>query len=1054
MLNRLIAFSLTHRGLVLALALAVSVYGAWSASSMKVDVLPDLDRPTVTIMTESAGLAPEEVERLVTFPVETSVNGAAGVRRVRSASGVGLSIVWVEFDWGTDIYRDRQIVGEKLTQLGGRLPEGSHPEMAPISSIMGEILLVGMATEDGTTRPIDIRSIAEWKIRPRLLSIPGISQVTVLGGGLRQIQVTTTPERLRRHDVTIDDLSDAVADSNASVAGGFLVEPGTESLIRITGRADSLDDVRDAIVADRQPAAVLVRDVADVAWGPAPARGDGAIDAKPAIILSIQKQPEADTLRLSRDVDAALEELKGSLPPDVHFNNRLFRQESFIQASIRNVLEALRDGTILVVVILILFLWNLRTSVVNLTAIPLSLLITVGVFHAFGLSINTMTLGGIAVAIGELVDDSIVDVENIFRRLRENRALSASLHPLVVVYRASAEIRNSIVYATLVIAAALVPLMSLAGIEGRLFAPVGYAYLIALFSSLLVSLTVTPVLSYALLGRARVTERHGDPPFLRLLKAVDRRVLGISLRFPVLVLVPPALGVLAAGWTFMRMGGEFLPPFNEGTFTVNVVAEPGTSLEESNRLGAGAEALLHEIPEVVSTARRTGRAELDEHAEGVNSSEIEVVLKPGRPRDEVMADIRERLSYMTGAVVNLGQPISHRIDHLMSGVKAQLAVKIYGPDLDVLRDRAARLTDRMAKVAGVVDLQVEPQVNIPELRVRIRRDMLKLYGLGARHVAEALETALKGRAVSQVLQGDSSIDMVVWLDESARNDPHVIEHMLLSTPSGARIPLSAVADVARSSGPNTINREGSQRRIAVQCNVAGRDITSVVADIRALEPSLELPSGYRAEYGGQFEARRAAAARIAWLSLFALAAIFVLLTRALGSWRAALQCLVNLPLAFVGGVLAVWWFGDRTLSVASLIGFITLTGIVMRNGIMMISHYLHLMRHEGEEFGREMIVRGSLERLAPVLMTALTAGIGLVPLALGKGETGKEILHPLAIVVIGGLVSSTLLDQFVTPALFFLLGRKVYLKQAQIPDVADEVPAELLRAASLSGDRT
>lgn len=797
MLNRLIAFSLTHRGFVLALALAASVYGTWTAAGMKVDVLPDLDRPTVTIMTEAPGLAPEEVERLVTFPIETSVNGAAGVRRVRSASGVGLSIVWVEFDWGTDIYRDRQIVGEKLTQIGDRLPEEAHPEMAPISSIMGEILIVGMFSEDGTTRPIDIRSIAEWRVRPRLLSVPGISQVTVMGGGLRQIQVTTTPERLRRHDVTLEDLSDAVADSNASVAGGFLVEPGTESLIRITGRADSLDDVREAVVADRQPAAVLVRDVAEVAWGPATARGDGAIDAKPAVILSIQKQPEADTVRLSRDIDAAIEGLKGSLPADVRVNNRLFRQESFIDAAIRNVLEALRDGTILVVVILILFLWNLRTSVVNLTAIPLSLVLTVLVFHAFGLSINTMTLGGIAVAVGELVDDSIVDVENIFRRLRENREKNSPQHPLLVVFRASAEVRNSIVYATLVIAAALVPLMSLSGIEGRLFAPVGYAYLTALLASLLVSLTVTPALSYLLLGKARVTERHGDPALLRFLKAADRRVLGLSLRFPLLVLIPPALGVVAAGWAFLRMGGEFLPPFNEGTFTVNVVAEPGTSLEESNRLGGVAEGLLHEVPEVVSTARRTGRAEMDEHAEGVNSSEIEVVLKPGRERDAVMADIRERLSYMTGAVVNLGQPISHRIDHLMSGVKAQLAVKIFGPDLDVLRDRAARLSDRMAKVPGVVDLQVEPQVNIPELRVRIRRDMLKLYGLGARHVAEALETALKGRTVSQVLQGDSSIDMVVWFEESARNDPRVIERALLTTPSGARIPLAAVADVAR-----------------------------------------------------------------------------------------------------------------------------------------------------------------------------------------------------------------------------------------------------------------
>ncbi|MBI2920661.1 MAG: efflux RND transporter permease subunit [Planctomycetes bacterium] len=1053
MLNRIIALSLTRRGLVLGAALALSVYGGWIAAGMKIDVLPGLDRPTVTVMTESPGLAPEEVERLVTFPIETSVNGSSGVRRVRSASGVGLSIVWVEFDWGTDVYQDRQIVAEKLAQVRERLPEGVHAEMAPISSIMGEILLVSLSSGDGTTKPMDLRTIAEWNVRPRILSVPGVAQVTVIGGGLRQIQVTTSPERLRRYDVTLDDLVDAVRDSNAAgAAGGFLIEPQTESLIRISGRAESLDDIRSGVVADRKPAPVLVHDVADVDFGTAVARGDGSVGGSPAVILSIQKQPDADTVRLSAEIDAVLASLKGSLPKDVVVNPALFRQETFIHAAIENVLHALRDGTLLVVVILVLFLWNLRTSVVNLAAIPLSLVVTVLVFHAFGLSINTMTLGGLAVAIGELVDDSIVDVENIFRRLRENRARPAPDHPLLVVYRASAEVRNSIVYATLVIVVALFPLMSLSGVEGRLFAPVGYAYVTALASSLLVSLTVTPALAYLLLGRARVTERRGDPALLRFLKAADRRLLQFTLRHPVLVLVPPALGVAAAAWAFTRMGGEFLPPFNEGSFTVNIAAEPGTSLAESNRLGRVAEGLMREVPEVASTARRTGRAEMDEHAEGVNSSEIDVLLRAGRPRDVVMADIRERLSYMTGVAVNVGQPISHRIDHLMSGVRAQLAVKIYGPDLTVLRDTAAHLADSMSKVPGVVDLQVEPQVNIPQVRVRVKRDALILYGLSAGHVADALETALRGRTVSQVLEGDATLDLVVWFDEDARNDTDVIGQTLLTTPSGARIPLAAVADVIRSTGPNTVNRENAARRITVQCNVAGRDLDSVVADIRALEPSLALKPGYRVEYGGQFEARRAAAGRIAVLSGFAILVIFVLLARALDSWRAALQCLVNLPLAFVGGVLAAWWFGGRTLSVASLIGFITLTGIVMRNGIMMISHYIHLMKHEGEVFGEAMIIRGSLERLAPVLMTALTAGIGLVPLALGKGETGKEILHPLAIVVIGGLVSSTLLDQFVTPALFFLLGRKVYEKRRSQSHAPEPVPPELAAAVAESGE--
>jgi len=1049
MLNRIIAFSLKNRALVLAVAAIALVYGGYLVTQMRIDVLPDLNKPTVTIMTEAHGLAPEEVETLVTFPIESSLNGATGVQRVRSASGIGLSIVWVEFEWGSDIYVDRQIVSEKLQLVRERLPADANPVMAPISSIMGEIMLIGMSSRDGSTKPMDVRTLADWVVRPRLLSVAGVSQVTVMGGGMKQYQVVTTPDRLRQYDVTLEELAKAVGASNVNAGGGFLLEPTKEHLIRITGRVESIRDLEEAVVAYRNPAPILVKHVADVRFGIPVKRGDGSVNASSAVILSVQKQPTADTVRLTAEIDRALKEVQGSLPKDVEINDRLFRQQEFIDSAIKNVEEALRDGAILVIVILFLFLWNFRTSVINLTAIPLSLISTAFVFDWFGMSINTMTLGGLAVAIGELVDDSIVDVENIFRRLKENRASATPKPFLAVIYSASSEIRNSIVYATLVIGVVLVPLLSLAGIEGRLFAPIGVSYLISLFASLLVSLTVTPVLASFLLPRAKIIEKKEDAFLLRWLKAADRRLLEWTLRHPYKIIVGAAAMVAVAVFFYVRMGKEFLPPFNEGTFTVNVIANPGTSLEESNRLGNIAEKLMKEIPEVETTSRRTGRAELDEHAEGVNYSEIDVRLKPGRPRDVVMEEMRDKLAYMAGALVNVGQPISHRIDHLMSGVRAQIAVKIFGPDLAFLRNKAQELNDEMAKIGGIVDLQVEPQVEIPQLRVRILPDRLARYGLTKLEVAEALETALKGRVVSEILQEQRTFELVVWYEETSRNDPEVIGDTMLATPSGARIPLSDVAEVLKTTGPNTINRENVMRRIVVSCNVAGRDLAGVVADIQAKEKALNLPQGYFVQYGGQFEAQQAAMRRIYILSVFALAGVFMLLVKALGSWRAALQCMVNLPLAFVGGVIAIYLLGDKTLSVASLVGFITLTGIVMRNGIMMISHYVHLMKYEGERFNEQMIVRGSLERLAPVMMTALCAMIALVPLALGKGDTGKEILHPLAIVVIGGLISSTLLDQVVTPALFFKFGRKVYEHRFEHEQEFDEhaVPADLMAAA-------
>jgi CzcA family heavy metal efflux pump len=1076
MLNHIILFSLKNRALVLAATIVLVVYGGYVAARLPIDVFPNLNRPTVTIITEAPGLAPEEVETLVTFPVESVLNGATDVLRVRSASGIGISIVWVEFEWGTDIYVDRQIVNEKLQLARPRLPRNANPLMAPISSIMGEILLVGLHS-DGPTTPMELRTLADWTVRPRLLAQNGVSQVVVMGGALRQFQVLTSPERLAQYNITLDELTQAVEKSNAVTGGGFLLTPSEESLIRIVGRALTLEDLENTVVRQGEPVSVTVRQVADVRFGGPVPRGDGSVNSQPAVILVVQKQPGADTLTLDRKITQTLADIQGTLPADVKIEDEIFRQASFINIAIKNVEEAIRDGAVWVVVVLFLFLWNLRTSAITLTAIPLSIIVTALVFHFTGITINTMTLGGLAVAIGELVDDSIVDVENIYRRLKENRGKDRPDNPLKVIFLASAEIRNSIVYATLIVVLVVLPLFSLGGLEGRMFAPLGLSYLLTLLASLVVSLTVTPVLASFLLPRARFLEHAHDPFVLRWLKRLDERVLRVTLRHAGVVLAVTAILATLSVAAVAFMGGEFMPPFNEGTLTIGATAPPATSLEESNRVGRLSEDLLRQVPEVTHTSRRTGRAELDEHAENVNYSELDVGLveheqpKPGvffavlraipglhllgserigRPREEVLADIRMRLSQVPGVVYNIGQPISHRLDHIMSGIRAQIAVKLFGPDLEILRAKARDIAAIMADVPGIVDLQIEPQVEIPQVRVTVLRENAVRYGLAPADVADALETALQGRKVSQVLDGQRTFDLVVWFDEKSRNDIDVVRSTLLTTPSGARVALGTVAEVIQTSGPNTINRESVVRRIVVMANVADRDLVSVVRDIQAgvgrqVVPTLS--AGYFIEYGGQFEAQQEANLRLLVLGCVSVAGVFLLLLKCLGSWRAALQVMVNIPLAAIGAVLALlvtqwptrealaaapfwqWpqvWIQATSLSVAHWVGFITLIGIVNRNGIMMISHYIHLMQFEGEKFDEKMIIRGSLERLAPVLMTALTATIGLVPLAMGAGQTGKEILHPLAIVVMGGLISSTLMDQVVTPALFYKFGRKVY----------------------------
>lgn len=1130
MLNAIIQFSLRNRLLVLIAAALVVISGTLQLRRMPVDVFPDLNRPTVTIMTEAAGLAPEEVEVLVTRPIEFLLNGATGVQRVRSASGIGLSIVWVEFDWGTDVFQDRQIVAEKLQLARERLPQDANPVMAPISSIMGEIMLLGVRSTAAEADPeraaqtaMELRTFAEFTLRNRLLAVEGVSQVTVMGGVLKQYQVVTSPARLAAQGVTLKQLTDAAARANVLASGGIVVRSPKESMLRVSGQSLTLEEVANTPVVWREPVPVLIRDVADMKFGGPIARGNGSVWVKvepppetpegpktgedpphphrheatddphahseatgplsggPAVIVTVQKQPNADTLVLDRKIDAMLDQLERDLPPGVEIERRIFRQADFIEAAVDNVTEAVRDGAIWVVMVLFFFMGNFRTSISSLTSMPLSILLTVLVFHWFGITINTMTLGGIAVAIGDLVDDSIVDIENIYRRLKENRHLPADRqrNSLDVIYEASTEVRNSIVYATLIVILVVFPLFSMGGLEGRMFAPLGVAYIISLLCSLVVSLTFTPVLGSLLLPGGRFLDNEREPKLMQWLKAADRRILRYTLRHATLILAGTALLVVVACLSIFWMGGEFLPPFNEGTLTINVRMEPGTSLDESERIASRAEKQILAVPEVLSVSRRTGRAELDEHAEGVNSSEIDVALaahevpRPGwafaalrlipvahlwgfetqgRPRPEVIADIRDRISNIPGAAVNIGQPISHRLDHMMSGIRAQIAVKVFGQDLRELRTAAYDIQDRIQPIPGVVDLQIEPQVEISQIRLKIHRDEASRHGLTPAEIAELIETAYKGRVVSQILDEDRYFDLVVWYDAPSRSDPAIINETVLETPSGRRIALDQVAEILDTTGPNTLNREHVQRRIVVFCNVQGRDLASVVSDIRkSLAPVEErlggLPGSYYVELSGQFEAQQDAQRRLLLLGLLSIAGVFLLLCRALESWRAALQVMANIPLAAFGSVVtllivnrppwdalkevSVWqwpemWIGATSLSVAHWVGFITLIGVVSRNGIMMISHYMHLMQHEGEPFSEEMIIRGSLERLAPVMMTATTSFIGLLPLLFGAGQTGKEILYPLALVVFGGMLTSTLLDQIVTPALFYRFGRNVY----------------------------
>ncbi len=1021
MLDRIIRWSLENRLLVIVAASLLLLYGGIVATRTPIDVFPDLTAPTVTVLTEAHGLAPEEVEALVTVPLESVLVGTSGVFRVRSNSAVGLSLVFVEFELGMDICRARQLVTEKLGQV--RLGTDIEPPvLGPISSTMGEIMLVSIRTE-GETSAMELRSLADWVIRPRLLSITGVSQVTIIGGDLKQYQVIVDPIRLIDYDLSLEEVTAAVAEANAVGTGGFMERPNEEFLIRGRARIHSIEDLAESVIRVRAGTPVLIKHVADVATGPAVKRGDGSFNAQPALVVTIQKQPNANTLGLTREIEAAFATLRSSLPLDVVIDTEALQQADFIERAVGNVRRSLIEGGLLVILVMFLFLWNFRTTFISLTAIPLSLLMAILTMNYFGISINTMTLGGLAIAIGALVDDSIIDVENVFRRLKQNALLVKPLGVPNVVFQASSEIRNSIFYATLIIILVFLPLFSLAGFEGRMFAPLAFSYIVSIAASLLVALTVTPVLCYFLLGRSQLLKSHADSRLVSWLKRIYRRVLGWTLDHPSEIIGVSALLLFTALSLLPLTGREFLPPFNEGALNINVNLPPGTSLEESNRIGNVVERELHEIPEVVSTTRRTGRAEQDEHAAGVATSELEVLTRPSdRSQFEIMDEVRQTLAQIPGAVSEVGQPISHRIDHLLSGTRAQIAVKVFGPDLPTLRNKAEEVRASMERVPDIVDLLVEPQVGVPQVQINIDRANAAAVGLSAGHLAEVVETAFGGRVVGQVLEQQRSYDILVRMNASARESVESIGRTLIETPLGVRIPIAQVADVRSDQGPNTINRENGQRRIVVQANVSGRDLGSVIDDVRGvIARDVSLPEGYFVQYGGQFEAQEEASSRIFWLSLLAIGGIFFLLYIALKSVRVSLLVMANLPLALIGGVFIVFTSGG-ILSVASLVGFITLFGIATRNGIMLVTHYRHLIE-EGVAF-RDAIVQGSMERLSPILMTALVTGVGLVPLALGAGTPGKEIQQPMAAVILGGMLTSTFLNMVVIPALYLKYGPK------------------------------
>jgi CzcA family heavy metal efflux pump len=1027
MIDGLIRWSLRHRAMVVALAAAFLVWGGWTASRIPLDVLPDLTAPTVTILAEAPGMDPLEIESLVTFPIESALNGAAGVRRVRSATAVGVAVVWVEFDWGQDIARARQTVTEKLTLVSGSLPPAVEPPfLAPVSSIMGEVLFVDL--ESDRHSPLEVRTVAETVVRRRLLAVPGVSQVIATGGEQKQYEVVLDPARLAAHLVTLEEVEQALTAANKNATAGFQVAEGQEYLVRGVGRLGDTDAIAAVAVKATDVGPVLIRDVGTVREGAGIKRGEGSHNARPAVIIGVQKQPAVNTLELTERIEATLDDIQRALPQGMQIHKDLFRQADFIEQALRNLFTAFAEGAGLVILVVVLFLMNLRAAAITLLALPLSLVAAVIAMDRLGLTLNSMSLGGLAIAIGELVDDAIIDVENVVRRLRENasRPEMERLPVLDVVYRASTEIRHSVVFATVIVALVFLPFFLLGSVEGRLLRPLGFAYVVALVASLIVALTLTPVLCSWLLPSSRLIASGKEPRITLQLKATYERWLGHAFRYWRSVLATAVALLVAALVGIVTAGRSFLPEFNEGALTVSSVTIPGTSLADSNALGNALERLLLSVPEVTSTARRTGRAELDEHVQGVESAEIDVRLSmKDRPRDVVLEELRQKVSLLPGTNVTIGQPISHRIDHMLSGTRANIAVKVFGDDLQILRQLATQVQALMAQVPGVVDLSAEAQADIPTLKVRIDPGAAARQGLESGAVAEALQTARVGHTVGQVLEGQIAFPLVVRYALDDSTDLQSVGTTQIQTPDRRQIPLSAVATIQQDRGPNFVMRENVQRRMVVQSNVTGRDLRSVVNDIQArVAQNVRLPQGYHIEYGGQFESEAQASRQLLWLSAGVIVAIFFILSTAFGSPRDGLLIMLNLPLALIGGVVGVYLAGG-VLSVASIVGFITLFGIATRNGIMLVSHIRHLQEYEGVTDFRLAVIRGATERVVPIMMTALAAGLALVPIALSAGEPGSEIQAPMAMVIMFGLLSSTALNMVVVPILYERFGRPV-----------------------------
>lgn len=1024
MLNKIIKFSLTNRLFVLVGAVLLLLGGIYTTARMEVDVFPDLNAPTVVVMTEAKGMAPEEVERLVTFPVETAVNGATDVRRVRSSSTTGFSVVWVEFDWGTDIYRARQIVSEKLAVVGESLPPTvGNPTLGPQSSILGEVMILGL-TADSTSMQ-DLRTLADWTIRPRLLSMGGVAQVTVLGGDIKEYQILLSPDKMRHYGVGLDEVMAAANDMNTNAAGGILYEFGNEYIIRGILSTDRVEALGKTVVKRVGSVPVTLENIAEIKVGAkAPKLGTASHRAKDAVLMTVTKQPATSTLDLTEKLDAAVADLKPSLPADVQIASDIFRQQRFIDSSIDNIRKSLYEGGVFVVIVLFLFLMNVRTTLISLVTIPLSLLVSILTLKFMGLTINTMSIGGMAIAIGSLVDDAIVDVENVYKRLRENRRLPEAERrtTLQVVFNASREVRMPILNSTFIIVVSFVPLFFLTGMEGRMLRPLGIAFITALFASTLVALTLTPVLCSYLLGSDRRERLDRDPFVVRHLQRWYKTALEWALRRKRLVLGSLAVLLAVALGLFFSLGRSFLPAFNEGSFTINVSTLPGISLEESDRIGRRTEELLLSVPEIQTVARKTGRAELDEHALGVNTSEIEAPFELGkRSKDEVLAEIRSKLKTLPGVNVEIGQPISHRIDAMLSGTQANIAIKLFGTDLNRMFSIGNSIKSEIQGVEGIADLNVEQQIERPQLQITPRREMLAKYGVTPAEFAEMVDVYLAGATVSQVYEGNRSFDLTVKVDDASRRTMDDIRNLTVDA-AGAKIPFSEIADIRSAAGPNTINRENVSRKIVISANVAGRDLQGVVDDIRRIVgEKIALPEGYRIEYGGQFESAQAASRTLLLTSIMSIAVIFLLLFAQFRDLKQSAVVLLNLPLALIGGVFALF-FTDGIVSIPAIIGFISLFGIATRNGMLLIDRYNEL-RREGLPL-REAVLHGSLDRLNPILMTALTSALALIPLALGGELPGNEIQSPMAKVMLGGLLTSTLLNGFIIPIMYMLTSRK------------------------------